>query len=149
MLLRQLKNHPDRNSSPAATKQFQEIANAYHVLSDTEKRQKYDTENAIAFDPVDPIKVFAEIFNDLMIPEVPNPSYWYQPLGTAAGAMFGFIVLNVPGAFIGGYYGNRAGKVRDMKGVSVYEAFSKLSTEKRNEILGSLSKKFLSAAIKS
>jgi hypothetical protein len=36
-----------------------------------------------------------------------------------------------------------------MKGVSVYEAFTKLSTEKRNEVLGSLSKKFLSAAIKS
>jgi hypothetical protein len=59
-----------------------------------------------------------------------------------------FIVLNVPGAFVGGYYGNRAGKVRDMKGVSVYEAFSKLSHEKRNEILGNLGKKFLSAAIK-
>jgi hypothetical protein len=144
-----LKTHPDRNPSPEATKQFQAIANAYYVLSDADKRKQYDEEHDIEFEPVDPIKVFAEIFNDLMIPEVPNPSYWYQPLGMTAGAMIGFICLNVPGAFIGGYYGNRAGKVRDMKGVSVYEAFTKLSTEKRNEVLGSLSKKFLSAAIKS
>jgi hypothetical protein len=48
---------------------------------------------------------------------------------------------------IGGYYGNRMGKVRDMKGVSVYEAFGKLSQEKRGEILSSLGKKFFSTAI--
>ena len=61
--------------------------------------------------------------------------------------MLGFIVLNVPGAIIGGYYGNRAGKVRDMKGVSVYDAYCKLSTERRQEILANLGKKFLTAAI--
>jgi hypothetical protein len=63
--------------------------------------------------------------------------------------MLGFIVLNVPGAIIGGYYGSRAGKVRDMKGVSVYDAYCKLSTERRQEILSNLGKKFLTAAISS
>lgn len=35
------------------------------------------------------------------------------------------------------------GKVRDLKGVSVYEAFSKLSLEKRGEILAGLGKKVI------
>jgi len=63
--------------------------------------------------------------------------------------MLGFIVLNVPGAIIGGYYGNRSGKVRDMKGVSVYDAYCKLSASRRQEILSNLGKKFLTVAISS
>jgi hypothetical protein len=74
---------------------------------------------------------------------VPNPSYFYQPIGLTAGIFLGFIILNVPGAVIGGYYGSRAGKVRDMKGVSVYEAFSRLEGAKRKEILTALAKKLL------
>jgi hypothetical protein len=101
----------------------------------------------LQFESVNPIQIFAELINDLMVPEVPNPSYWYQPIGTVAGSCLGFIMLNIPGAVIGGYYGNRAGKVRDMKGTSVYEAYTKLSQEKRLEIINSLGKKFISAAI--
>ena len=34
--------HPDRNSSPEATEKFKELSEAYEVLSDDTKRQRYD-----------------------------------------------------------------------------------------------------------
>jgi len=37
-----LEYHPDRNSSPEAEEKFKEISEAYAVLSDPDKRRKYD-----------------------------------------------------------------------------------------------------------
>ena len=37
-----LRFHPDKNKSPSAAEAFKAIGNAYAVLSDTKKRQKYD-----------------------------------------------------------------------------------------------------------
>ena len=37
-----LKYHPERNKDPSAEGKFKEIAKAYEVLSDAEKRKNYD-----------------------------------------------------------------------------------------------------------
>lgn len=142
-----LRYHPDRNPEPDATRKFQLVASAYYVLSDPVRRQKYHDSVVMEGLSPNPFAVFAQVFDDLLVPEVPNPVFWYQPLGAAGGAMLGFIVFNIPGALIGGYYGSRMGKVRDMKGKSVYEAFRCLSSDKRTEILAALAKQFITTAI--
>nr|KAJ3423106.1 hypothetical protein HK105_003131 [Polyrhizophydium stewartii] len=146
-----LKYHPDRNPAEDATQRFQEIANAYYALSDKQRRAEYDASlkdaGVYPAESVNPFTIFGQVFDELLIPEVPNPTYFWQPVGSAAGALLGFIVLNIPGAVIGGYYGNRMGKIRDMKGRSVYEAFAQLSSERRKEILSALGKKFFTSAI--
>ncbi len=38
-----IKIHPDRNSSPDATKKFQELTQAYEVLKDARRRAEYDS----------------------------------------------------------------------------------------------------------
>ena len=37
-----LKYHPDKNKDPGAEEKFKEIAEAYEVLSDSQKRQVFD-----------------------------------------------------------------------------------------------------------
>ena len=43
------KWHPDTNKSPDATRKFQEIASAYDVLSDPEKRKRYNMTKGSVF----------------------------------------------------------------------------------------------------
>ncbi|KAI8844265.1 DnaJ domain-containing protein [Chytridium lagenaria] len=147
-----LRWHPDRNTDPAATAKFQEIAQAYYVLSDKDRRDAYDrackSDSKYKTDEnVDPQQMFGNVFDELLVPEVPNPVWFWQPIGGAAGTVLGFIVFNIPGAVFGYWMGSKMGKVRDMKGVSVYEAFAKLGKDKKAEILSHIAKKVFSTAI--
>ena len=94
---------------------------------------------------MDSKNVFGTIFDDLLIPEVPNPVYFWEPIGTAAGIALGFIVFNIPGSIAGYYFGGKMGKVRDMKGKCVYEAFQSLTHDRRKDILTGLASKFFTA----
>jgi molecular chaperone DnaJ len=62
-----LKYHPDRNKSPEAEEKFKEISEAYAVLSDQEKRKRYDTYGHVGTEEVfrGSEDNFAEIFKDI------------------------------------------------------------------------------------
>lgn len=62
-----LKYHPDRNKSPNAEEKFKEISEAYAVLSDDEKRKKYDTYGHVGQEDVfrGSEANFEEIFRDM------------------------------------------------------------------------------------
>ncbi|RUP07974.1 DnaJ-domain-containing protein [Jimgerdemannia flammicorona] len=158
-----LKHHPDRHNSDGlsasdATAQFQQVAEAYFVLSDRGRRQEYDDarrsrspsrdtngwaqrQNAAS---VNPNHVFGNVFEEMLRPEVDNPKFLWTPLGGMSGAIIGFIVGNIPGAVLGGYGGAKLGAVRDNKGVSVYDAFCKLSRQQKSAILNALAAKIIS-----
>lgn len=61
--------------------------------------------------------------------------------------LYRFIVFNIPGAVFGAWTGKKMGKVRDMKGVSVYEAFAKLGKDRKAEILSHLAQKVFKTAL--
>jgi molecular chaperone DnaJ len=62
-----LKYHPDRNKSSEAEEKFKEISEAYAVLSDQEKRTRYDTYGHVGTEEVfrGSEDNFAEIFKDM------------------------------------------------------------------------------------
>ena len=62
-----LKYHPDRNKSPGAEEKFKEISEAYAVLSDDEKRKRYDTYGHVGAEDVfrGSEANFEEIFRDM------------------------------------------------------------------------------------
>lgn len=45
------RRHPDKNTDPAATEKFQEIAEAYEILSDDKKREDYEAGGGGASSP--------------------------------------------------------------------------------------------------
>jgi molecular chaperone DnaJ len=56
-----LKYHPDRNKEPGAEEKFKEIAEAYAVLSDPQKRASYDSGGFAGVAGVSPEDLFGGI----------------------------------------------------------------------------------------
>lgn len=57
-----LQYHPDRNNSKDASQKFQEIYEAYEILSDNVKRQKYDKLYSVLFsDEIKEIKIEKDV----------------------------------------------------------------------------------------
>ncbi|KAG1458909.1 hypothetical protein G6F56_006282 [Rhizopus delemar] len=159
-----LLNHPDRLDSRAsdserqeATRKFQVVADAYFTLNDRSRRESYDRsrskqEGFTPFSFATPNSstaqanhIFGDVFEELLKTEVTHPTYLWRILGAGAGAILGFIFGNIPGAAVGAFAGKTLGQVRDHKGVSVYMAFQKLTTEQRRNILTHLFARFVSA----
>ncbi|KAI9318480.1 DnaJ-domain-containing protein [Dichotomocladium elegans] len=153
-----LLHHPDRlgdnvstHEREEATRRFQAIADAYYILGDADRRATYDRARrqsgyASARDEVprsDANRVFSDVFEELLRPEVEHPGHLWRIMGASAGIILGFIVGNIGGAVLGGVAGRSLGKIRDNKGVSVYTAFQRLSINERRDILTALLARFL------
>ncbi|KAG0236139.1 hypothetical protein BGW42_004023 [Actinomortierella wolfii] len=162
-----LRTHPDRATYPGlngeepltreeATALFQQVADAYYVLSNPQRRREYDqarrSHNARrtwtedhANAHAEPNTIFGNVFEELLRPEVENPSSFYSTIGMASGAALGFICAGIPGVMMGGYAGKKLGQVRDNKGVSVMEAFGRLEQAQRMAILAALAGKLVAS----
>ena len=58
-----LQFHPDKNDSPDAEEKFKELAEAYEVLSDSDKRSKHDHHQTSVRPTRDPFDLFRTFFN--------------------------------------------------------------------------------------
>ncbi|KAI0639268.1 DnaJ domain-containing protein, partial [Trametes polyzona] len=90
--------------------------------------------------------VFADVFEELLRPEVDRHLPWWTWLGAVCGAGLGFIIANIPGLMVGMYAGNKLGAIRDAKGKSVAAVFNQLGGSQKAEILRALAAKVLGAA---
>ncbi|KAL1413017.1 hypothetical protein Q8F55_000766 [Vanrija albida] len=88
-------------------------------------------------------RVFGDVFEELLEPEVAHVHKTWSWVGGAAGAALGYIVANIPGAVAGGFAGNRIGAIRDAKGKSVAEVFARLPSSQKAQILKALAFKVL------
>ncbi|KAJ7359916.1 DnaJ domain-containing protein [Mycena albidolilacea] len=150
-----LRTHPDRtaNASAAekqkATEKFQAVGEAYYVLSDSTRRREYDAgdradysrssrTSAAEAETPHADDIFADVFAELLRPEIERHASWWSYLGTVCGAGIGFMIGSFPGVMIGAAAGNRLGAVRDAKGKNVAAVFNDLGENQKAEILRAL-----------
>lgn len=129
---------PDRTDNPRSTYSFfSQFSNLFGGGT---------SQNAGNASQPDAEGVFADVFEELLRPEVERHVPIWSWLGAACGGGIGFIVANVPGLMLGALAGNRLGAVRDAKGKSVAAVFSELGGEQKAEILRALAMKVLGSA---
>jgi len=90
--------------------------------------------------------IFADVFDDLLRPEVERHTPWWSWLGAISGGGVGFIIGNIPGLMVGAFAGNRLGAIRDAKGKSVAAVFSELGGDQKAQVLRALAMKVLGSA---
>src|ERR687884_2141217 len=107
-----LQYHPDRNKSAGAEEKFKEISEAYAVLSDDEKRKRYDTYGHVGTEDVfrGSEANFDEIFRDIGFGGFRD--IFEQLFGRRGGGFFGDDLFG-----FGGFGGRRKGRdiVYDME----------------------------------
>lgn len=158
---RSLETHPDRFpvGSPEqseATTRFQEVNNAYYVLSDSGRRREYDLKRrtgegsgygsvpkyggAKANDQFN--NEFKATFEQMMGEDgLRQSSHWcglWAMVGGAAGVVLGFIIFNIPGAMAGAVAGYWLGSVRDVRKKAVGEVFQELPHAEKARMLSTL-----------
>ncbi|OJA18628.1 hypothetical protein AZE42_01770 [Rhizopogon vesiculosus] len=131
------KGAGDKTSDPKASSNFfAHFANMFGGGAAQPQEPRPDAEN-----------VFADVFEELLRPEVERHVPWWSYAGAVSGGVLGFIVANLPGVMIGAYAGNRIGAIRDAKGKSVAAVFSELGGSQKAEILRALAAKVLGATL--
>ncbi|CDW99220.1 hypothetical protein, partial [Sporisorium scitamineum] len=93
--------------------------------------------------------VFANVFEELLRPEVHRVAPFWKWVGGASGTALGFIVGNIPGALAGAFAGSQLGRIRDAKGKSVAEVFMSLGAAQRAEVLTNLLQRVLNQQTRS
>ncbi|KIJ21625.1 hypothetical protein PAXINDRAFT_123604, partial [Paxillus involutus ATCC 200175] len=134
------KSYSDKSDDPKASSNFFAqfaglFGGAGAANAAQNNAQRPDAEN-----------VFADVFDELLRPEVERHAPWWSYFGAACGGGLGFIVANVPGLMLGAFAGNRIGAIRDAKGKSVAAVFSELGSTQKAEILRALAMKVLGSA---
>ncbi|KAI9572836.1 DnaJ domain-containing protein [Boletus coccyginus] len=138
------KSQTDKSADPKASSNFfHQFASSMFGGAATSSASK---NNANEKRP-DAQNIFADVFDELLRPEVERHTPWWSYLGTACGGGLGFIVANVPGFVLGAFAGNRVGAIRDAKGKSVAAVFSELGATQKAEILRALAMKVLGSAL--
>ncbi|KAF9899357.1 hypothetical protein BX616_003083, partial [Lobosporangium transversale] len=112
----------------------------YDIARRAQSRGSRSTWSAEA-NHTEPEQVFGGVFEEMLRPEVENPSTFYSSVGMASGAALGFICGGPPGALLGAYAGKTFGRIRDQKGVSVMEVFMRLEHAHKAAIIASLAAK--------
>jgi len=132
------RTYKERTNEPSASSNFfAAFANIFTSSSQTEQqpgRPNADDQ-------------FANIFDELLRPEVERVAPWWSYVGAVCGGGLGFIIANVPGLMLGAVAGNRLGAIRDAKGRSVATVFAQLTGNQKAEILRALAFKVLGSAL--
>lgn len=72
-----MKWHPDKNSDEAASQKFQEIGQAYAILSDKNKRTQYDQFGSVGEEEEEPGRDAREVFNEFFGTANPFASFGF------------------------------------------------------------------------
>ncbi|KAH9898524.1 hypothetical protein C8Q73DRAFT_664178 [Cubamyces lactineus] len=131
----------EKTDQPSASANF--FSTFTNMFGGAAGAQSQNAAGAAPADRPDAEHVFADVFEELLRPEVERHVPWWTWIGALCGAGLGFIIANIPGLMVGMYAGNRLGAIRDAKGKSVAAVFNQLGGSQKAEVLRALAAKVL------